>query len=70
VDATQSLPHKFVINTAYKAERKSYPIRWLIVVVSTFSVILLAIIFLGLFEIFSGKMGDNIKKKSTTERVI
>jgi capsular polysaccharide biosynthesis protein len=69
VDATQSLPHKFVINTAYKAERKSYPIRWLIVVVSTFSVIFLAIIFFGLFEIFSGNLGDNIKKKSTTETV-
>ena len=69
VDATQSLPHKFVINTAYKAERKSYPIRWLIVVTATFSVLLLAIIVFGLFEIFSGTLGNNIKKKSTIETV-
>ncbi len=67
VDATQSLPHKFVVNTAYKAERKSYPIRWLIVVVATFSMLLLTASFFALLEIFSGKLGQDIKKKSLKE---
>ena len=44
VDAQSNLPQKFVVNDAYKAERKSYPIRWLIIVVSTLYAMLLAII--------------------------
>lgn len=36
VDATQTISHKFVVNKAAKAEKKSYPVRWLIVLVSTF----------------------------------
>ncbi len=50
IDATEELPQTFIVDRAYPAEKKSYPIRWLIVVVSTmgafltsaFSVILLA----------------------------
>ena len=41
VDATQNIPHKFIVNQAYPAEKKEYPIRWLIVVVSTLSTFLL-----------------------------
>jgi uncharacterized protein involved in exopolysaccharide biosynthesis len=40
VDATQNIPHKFVVNQAYRAEKKEYPIRWLIVVISTISTFL------------------------------
>jgi uncharacterized protein involved in exopolysaccharide biosynthesis len=43
VDAQSNLPQKFVVSNAYIAERKSYPIRWLIIVVSTFSALFLAI---------------------------
>lgn len=35
IDAEKSLEHKFVVNHAQPAEKKSYPIRWLIVVGST-----------------------------------
>ena len=42
VDATETLPHKFVVNRAYPAEKKSYPIRWLIVLISTLSAFMLA----------------------------
>ena len=42
VDATETLPHKFVVNRAYPAEKKSYPIRWLIVVISTLATFLMA----------------------------
>jgi len=49
VDAEVSLPHKFIVNEAFPAEKKSYPIRWLIVAMSTmggFVLTLLVIIVL------------------------
>ena len=65
VDATESLPHTFVINTAYKAEKKTYPIRWLIVVVSTFASLFFAVVIFSLLDLFSGKLGEDIKKKNS-----
>jgi uncharacterized protein involved in exopolysaccharide biosynthesis len=50
VDAEDNLPQKFIVNDAYKAEKKSYPVRWLIVIVSTFSTFFLAIIVLIIME--------------------
>ena len=44
VDAEQTLPHKFIVNNAFVAEKKSYPIRWLIVVVSVISSVLVALL--------------------------
>ena len=41
-NANSSLTHKFLVEKAYPADRKSYPIRWLIVVMSTLCTILLA----------------------------
>ena len=43
-DANSFLSHKFIVEKAYPAEKKSYPVRWLIVVMSTSSVILLTIL--------------------------
>lgn len=50
VDYEQELPNKFVVNHAYKAEKKSYPIRWLIVVISTISSLFFTIILILVFE--------------------
>jgi len=50
VDAEQVLSQKFVVSNAYPAEKKSYPIRWLIVVVSTLSSLLIAVITILLVE--------------------
>jgi uncharacterized protein involved in exopolysaccharide biosynthesis len=50
MDAYQDMPHKFVVNSAFKAEKKSYPIRWLIVVVSVMASFLAAIIVLMILE--------------------
>lgn len=50
VDAEQDLPQKFVVSTAYKAEVKSYPIRWLIVLISTFGALFLAVLVIITFE--------------------
>lgn len=52
VDAEQTLPHKFIVNNAFVAEKKSYPIRWLIVVISTISAFLITLISIILMESF------------------
>ncbi len=64
VDATENLPHKFVVSNGIKAEKKSYPIRWLIVVISTFSVLFLAILVFGVVEVAAGRVELEIKKKT------
>ena len=59
IDAEQSLSHKFVVNRAIKAEKNSYPIRWLIVLITTLSsIILCSIVIIALehSEKFSKKM--------------
>lgn len=50
VDATENLPHKFVVSNAFPAERKSYPIRWLIAIIALFSTMLLAFLILIVLE--------------------
>ncbi len=50
VDAEENLPQKFVVSDAYKAERKSYPVQWLIMLVTTISALLLAVIIFIVFE--------------------
>ena len=70
VDATENLPHKFVVSSAIKAEKKSYPIRWLIVLISTFSVLFLAVLVFGMMEIFSGRMEFEVKKKTFKSNIL
>jgi uncharacterized protein involved in exopolysaccharide biosynthesis len=53
VDAEQELPQKFIVNSAFVAEKKSYPIRWMIVVVTTLSALMLSFITIIIFESFS-----------------
>jgi hypothetical protein len=50
VDAEQVLPQKFVVSNAFPAEKRSYPIRWLIILVSTVSTMILAILVILLIE--------------------
>ncbi|MCX6245809.1 MAG: hypothetical protein NTU98_14030 [Bacteroidetes bacterium] len=50
VDAEENIPQKFIVNTGYKAERKSYPVQWLIVLVTTFSALFLTIIVIIMIE--------------------
>jgi capsular polysaccharide biosynthesis protein len=50
VDAEESLPQKFIVSDAYKAERKSYPIRWLIITVSTIAALFMSIIVIMVME--------------------
>jgi phage shock protein A len=55
IDMEQTLPHKYVVSRAEIAERKSTPIRWLIVVISTLSSFL--------FALFCLLVIDTVKKK-------
>jgi uncharacterized protein involved in exopolysaccharide biosynthesis len=50
VDVEQNLSHKFIVNNAVKAEKKSYPIRWLIVLLSVTSSLFLCIIIIIFIE--------------------
>jgi uncharacterized protein involved in exopolysaccharide biosynthesis len=59
VNANQNLPRKFLVTKAYVAEKKSYPVRWLICVVSTFS----AFIFAILLMLFIERYKDLLKTK-------
>lgn len=50
VNAQTSMDQKFVVNDAYPAERPSYPLRWLIVLASTFATFLFTMIVLILID--------------------
>ena len=50
VDATQFIPHKFVVTSAFQAERKAYPVRWIIVVVTVLSTFLMLIFCIVVYD--------------------
>lgn len=50
IDAEAVLTYKFIVNRAFPAERKSYPVRWLVVAVSTISSLVLGVLMLILFD--------------------
>ncbi len=50
VDAENNLQHKFIVNKATPAEKATYPIRWLIVVISTLGAFLVSLLFIILYN--------------------
>jgi len=50
VNANQQLPRKFMVTRAYPAEKKSYPVRWVICAVTTISAFLLAVLLILFIE--------------------
>ncbi len=68
VDATQNLPHKFVVTSAFVAERKSYPVRWIIVLIaltSTFFLMVIVLIILEKINVGTKNVPvEQVKKKS------
>ena len=66
VDATEDVPHKFLVTSAFKAEHKTYPIRWIIVtitVIATFVLILLALALMERYGGFFQKEASGAKEK-------
>jgi len=55
IDLEQTLPNKYIVDRAEKAERKSYPIRWLIVSISVLSTFFFSFLLLLIL--------DQVKKK-------
>ncbi|NLN95581.1 MAG: hypothetical protein GX128_05360 [Bacteroidales bacterium] len=70
VDAEQQLPFKFMVEEAIKAEKKSYPIRWLIVLFSAFSTLLIGIITLLVAENFRTVLKGSEKKDDEHHKTI
>ncbi|MFC2151296.1 Wzz/FepE/Etk N-terminal domain-containing protein [Bacteroidota bacterium] len=50
VNSKQDLPRKFTVARAFPAEKKSYPIRWLICAVSTISAFVFAVLMMLFIE--------------------
>jgi uncharacterized protein involved in exopolysaccharide biosynthesis len=63
-DANQSLPASFIINKAVPAEKKAYPLRSLIVLISMASAFAGSILLLGLMENYR-----NYKKRKRFEDI-
>lgn len=45
-DVENDLPHKFVVNQAFPADRKSWPITWLVIAMGTMSAMLFALLLI------------------------
>ena len=74
VDATQEIPHKFVVNTASPAEQKDSPKRLLIVFLTVFATFLIMVMLLCLFDRYGNFFreeangGQNKNQKKTEDR--
>lgn len=49
VNSDQILPQKFIVSKAFPAEKKTYPVRWLIVLLSTLSTLFITLIIIIVF---------------------
>lgn len=52
IDANEEMPQTFKVDMAFPAEKKSYPVRWLIVAISTFGSFLLMVFLMIIFDNF------------------
>jgi uncharacterized protein involved in exopolysaccharide biosynthesis len=65
VDAFQNLPHKYIVNPAQISEKKAYPVRWLIVVISTISTFIFSLFLMLIFERYK-----EVKKELTINTIL
>ena len=68
MDATQDIPRKFVVTSAFQAERKSYPVRWIIVVITVLSTLLLLIFCIVLYDRSKGFFRHEAETGAATKR--
>lgn len=68
VDATEFIPHKFVVTSAFQAERKSYPVRWIIVVVTVLSTFLLLIFCIVAYDRSKGFFRREAEKEAAKKK--
>ena len=67
VDATEFIPHKFVVTSAFKAERKSYPVRWIIVVVTLLSTFLLLLFCVVIYDRSRGFFRNKAEEEAANQ---
>lgn len=67
VDATEYIPHKFVVTSAFQAERNTYPTRWIIVTVTLLSTFLLLIICIVLYDRYKGFFRSEATKETASK---
>lgn len=58
LEASQNLPHIFIVDSAFKAEKKAYPKKSIIVIISTLAAFLLTLISLIVVENIRKKVKD------------
>lgn len=61
-DSDIDIPQKFLVDMAVPADKKSYPVRWLVVMGALFSVLLFAVILLILRENYEGIFSKDSEK--------
>ncbi len=66
-DMESFVPFKFLLDTAFEAERKVYPIRWLIVFVTTFAAGFMGIMIIMVYENLQKKGIINPKSKNPSK---
>jgi len=69
VDAYNDLPHKYIVNPAQVSEKKSYPIRWLIVSLSTIATFVFAFFLLLLIEKYKSIKEELNLNHPSTEKI-
>ena len=55
INATETIPHKFVVTKAFVSDKHVYPIRWLIVTVTFFATLVVITMILAAFEYSENK---------------
>ena len=55
INATETIPHKFVVTKAYVSDKHVYPVRWLIVTVTFFATLVVITMILAAFEYSENK---------------
>ncbi len=69
LDLNQDLPNKYVVSKGEVPEKKAYPIRWLIVMLSTISAFLFGLIYLLLADTVVKKKKNPVKLNSIIKRI-
>jgi uncharacterized protein involved in exopolysaccharide biosynthesis len=66
IDANQEIPQKFIVENAFKSERKAYPIIWIVVLFSTIGALMAGMIAIFFVEKIPGLIQD--LKHASNER--
>ena len=55
INATESIPHKYVVSQAYASDKPAYPIRWMIVVIAVLATLVIMTMVLAYIDYLENK---------------